>query len=152
MPATVTLSSTTLAAAAGAFDSQIKVASTSGLIPGTRLFVDQELMAVVSLGVSPWVNVLRGVDGTAAAAHHAQSVLWIGRADQFFRSDPVGRPPAEVLVSPHINAAAGNVWFAQGDFGSGPAAVRWWEKQTTTHAAGALGVIGTSVSGPESST
>jgi hypothetical protein len=150
MPATVTLSSTTLAQGAGASDSQIKVSSTSGLIPGKRLFVDGELMAVVSLGVSPWVNVRRGVDGTAAAAHPQMSTAWIGGADQFYGTDPVGAPAPEIPVSPYINAVNGSVWFARGDAGPQGISVRWWQKQDTEHAVGPLG-IRTKTSSPTAS-
>jgi len=141
MPATVTLSSTSLELTAKASDTQVKVASTSGLIPGLRLFVDGELMSVVSLGVSPWVNVRRGVDGTSAQDHYRGAVAWIGRADQFYFTDPAGSPPPEIPVSPYINAANGSLWFAQGDNIPGKdQSFRWWQKQTTTYGQGALGV------------
>lgn len=136
MPATVTLSSTTLKTAAGAPDTQVQVSSTSGLIPGVRLFVDGELMSVVSLGGGTWVKVLRGVDGSAAAAHPSMAVVYIGRADQFYAVDPVGKPPASVLVSPYINVINGTVWMAQGD----PDGVRWWQNQTATFGTGPLGI------------
>lgn len=137
MPATTTLATTTLNQSCGASDSQIKVASTSGLTAGIRLWVDRELMSVVSLGaVSPWVNVRRGVDGTAGAAHSLGSTLTVGSADQFYESDPVGAPPNVVLVSPWINVRSGDVWFAQGE----ALGTRWWQKQTTTYSAGPLGV------------
>ena len=69
MPATYTLSSTNFVVPVGKFDTQVKVASTSGLTPGSRLFADRELMQVVSLDVSTLVNVRRGVDGTLAERH-----------------------------------------------------------------------------------
>lgn len=136
MPATVTLSSTTLKTAAGASDKQIQVSSTSGLIPGIHLFADGELMSVVSLGIGTWVNVLRGVGGSAATAHPAMATVYVGRADQFYSTDPVGKPAASVLVSPWINVRNGAVWFAQGD----PDGVRWWQKQEAAHSAGPLGI------------
>jgi hypothetical protein len=140
MPATVTLSTTTLQQTAGASDSQIKVESTSGMFPGTRLWIDRELMTVVSLGVSPWVNVLRGVDGTSAQAHSSLSTVTIGRGDQFYSIDPVGRPFDAISVSPYINVLTGDVWLAQGDAQPDGTAVRWWQKVTTTYGVGALGV------------
>ena len=141
MPATVTLSSTTLATGTGASDKQIKVSSTSGLTAGIRLFIERELMSVVSLGVGTWVNVLRGVDGTAATAHPIAATAWIGRADQFYQTDPVGRPPMSPPVSPHINVRNGVVWFAQGDAGPDGLSNRWWQQQEVTHEVGPLGIL-----------
>jgi hypothetical protein len=141
MPATVTLSSTTLATGTGAADPQIKVSSVSGLTPGIRLFVDGELMSVVSLGLGTSVNVRRGVDGTASAAHPQMATVWIGRADQFYSTDPVGQPAASIPVSPYINAANGSVWFAQGDSGPASLSVRWWQQQNTARTVGPLGII-----------
>ena len=147
MPATVTLSSTTLKTAAGASDTSVQVSSVSGLVPGLRLFVDGELMAVTSLGLGTWVNVRRGVDGSAAAAHPAMASVLIGRADQFYSVDPTGRPPDQVTVSPWVNVINGAVWFAQGD----PQGMRWWQQQTTTYGTGPLGIQSTSLN-PTSST
>jgi hypothetical protein len=136
MPATVTLSTTTLQAGVDSGDRQVLVASTSGLTPDIRLWIDTELLTVVSLGVSNWVNVLRGVDGTAAQQHDSGATITIGRADQFYGSDPVGAPEPAIPISPYINAINGTVWFAQGDtVGS-----RWWQKQTATYGVGALGI------------
>lgn len=138
MPATYTLSTTTFAAPVGKFDSQVKVASTSGLAAGSRLFADQELMQVVSLGVSTLVNVRRGIDGTASQSHGTEVVVYKGAADQFYSFDPQGRPREDLLVSPHINIRTGAVWFAQGD--GTPAGQRWWQKQSIGHGVGPLGV------------
>ena len=151
MPATVTLSTTTLNEGVGSTERSVKVASTSGLTSGLRLFVDGELMTVVSLGVDPWVNVLRGVDGTAAQHHDSGATIYIGRADQFFSSDPVGAPREVIPVSPHINVINGSVWFAQGDELPAGSAQRWWQKQSTTFGVGALGVRTTTLD-PTSST
>lgn len=138
MAATVTLSTTLLNVPCSASSGQVKVASTSGLTPGVRLYVDRELMSVVSLGVSPWVSVLRGVDGTTATPHASASTVTIGSADQFYASDPGGMPPDAVLVTPHINVRTGDMFRAQGDAsGVGP---RWWEKVTTTYSIGPLGI------------
>lgn len=140
MPATVTLSSTTIAASVGASDLLVKVASTSGLSVGTRLFCEGELMAVESLEVDPWVKVRRGVDGTAASHHDSTAPVWIGRADQFYSQDPVGAPPEAVLVSPWINVINGTVWFAGGDAHPEGLPYRWWSKQQAAYGQGALGV------------
>jgi hypothetical protein len=151
MPATVTLGTTALSAEAAPSDRQVKVVSTSGLATGTRLFVDSEMMTVAGFGVGNWVNVLRGVDGTAAQLHDAGATAWIGRADQFFSSDPVGAPRDAILVSPHINTTNGAIWFALGDGTPEGQTNRWWSKQSTTHSIGALGVNAIAVD-PQSST
>lgn len=143
MPATVTLSTTTLSAAVGASDTRVRLASTSGLFAGTRLYVDGELMQVVGLDVDSWVNVKRGVDGTIGAAHPSSVTVYIGRADQFYDHDPVGRPDASILVSPYINAVSGKVWFAQGDASN--TANRWWQLQTVSYETGALGIRSTTL-------
>lgn len=142
MPATVTLSTTTLAAPVGPSDGAVKLTSTSGVYPGYRLFVNGELMDVISLGVDPWVNVRRGVDGTKGLDHPSLATVYIGQASQFYAKDPVGRPPNAIPVSPHINVITGAVWFAQGDTVQADSN-RWWQKQTTTYGEGPLGVITT---------
>ena len=138
MPATYTLSTTTFAVPVGKSDTQVKVASTSGLTPGMRLFADRELMQVVSLDVSSLVNVRRGVDGTKAERHGTEVTVWTGTGDQFFSLDPEGQPRPDLLVSPHINVRTGDVWFAQGDGIEG--GQRWWQKQAIEHSVGDLGV------------
>ena len=115
MPATVTLPTTTLGVGVLDKDTLVSLASTSGVFAGIRLFIDGELMKVVSLDVDPWVRVIRGVDGTSAAPHPSTATVYIGRGDQFYQNDPVGRPPAAIPVSPYINVINGSVWFAQGD-------------------------------------
>ena len=140
MPATETLSTTTLSLSVGAADRQVKVVSTSGLLPGRQLFIAGELMEVVSIGIDPWVKVLRGRGGTAGVAHDSGTTIYVGRADQFYVSDPVGSPPNAILVSPYINVTTGGIWFARGDTLPGEHAKRWWQKQTITYSEGALGV------------
>lgn len=140
MASTVSLSSTTLAQPISATADLIKVSSTTGILPGLRLFVDGELMSVVSLQVDPWIKVLRGRDGTASAAHLETSQVWIGRGDQFFDQDPTGLPPAATPVSPYINVRNGSVWFTQGDDVPSGQSLRWWQKQTTTYDQSSLGV------------
>ncbi len=143
MPATVTLSTTTLAATIERDTRMVKIASTSGILPGTRLVIpgpDREVMTVLSLGPDPWVIVQRGMDGTVASQHVGGITVYIARGDQLYSTDPVGRPAEAIPVSPWINVRNGKVWFAQGDtlpIGQGD---RWWQEQETTREAGALGV------------
>lgn len=138
MAALATLSTTTLGAAASATDLAIRLVSTTDVAAGTRLWIDRELLAAVRVGVDGWVDVRRGVDGTAASLHAPNATVTIGRADQFFDHDPVGVPPAEVLVDPWINVITGDTWKAEGD--SLGDSARYWTKRVTTRSTGALGV------------
>jgi hypothetical protein len=133
MPATVTLSSTTLLPQVGASDNLLTLTSTSGIYPGMRLFIDQELMGVTGFGVGTQVTVTRGLEGTSGAIHNSGAIVWIGTPEQFYSRDPVGRPPIATPVAPWINVRNGNVWFAQGDATPIGAATRWWQLATSTY-------------------
>lgn len=156
MPATVTLSSTTLAQAVNGSDIRIKLTSTTGVLPGLRLFISAiggsgELVRVVKLEPDPWVTVARGVDGSKAQAHSAGDTVYIGRADQFYCCPPMGRPDAAIPVSPYIDVQAGRVYFAQGDTTPSTTADRWWSEVTNTRTSGPLGVRSSTLD-PTSST
>lgn len=140
MAALVTLSTTTLSADVDPNDQVVTLGSTSGVLPGMRLYVDQELMGVVTLGVGTSVTVARGLDGTATTRHASSRTVTIGQASQFYGSDPIGPPPAALLVSPWINVRSGAQWTAQGDESGPDAAARWWARTEHTHAVGAFGV------------
>jgi hypothetical protein len=133
---TESLSGTNLATAINASDNVIVVDDVSRLFLGARLFVDHELMEVERIGPGKAVTVRRGVDGTIASAH-AAVVLMLGRGDQFYMADPVGRPPDAPLVFPYVNALTGDLWMSEGDQeGTG---YRYWQKVTFNVVAGALG-------------
>ena len=151
MPATVTLAVTSLSLPVGPSDGQFKLASTTGIVPGLFLWLDKELVRVLSLGINPWVNVIRGQGGTGGIPHASSVAVYIGRGDQFYSKDPVGRPPEAIHVSPWINTRNGKVWFAQGDTEPPGVADRWWQEEAVTYDVGALGVR-TRTSTPTSST
>lgn len=136
----VTLSTTTLAARVDPGDLSVSLASTSGVLPGMGLYVDRELMEVLSLGLGTSVNVLRGVEGTATTAHASSQPVTIGKLSEFYQQDPVGAPPADVLITPWINTVNGTSWTVQGDETGPDQQARWWAKTQSTHAVGALGV------------
>ena len=140
MAALATLTTTTLSTDVEPNDSSVQLASTSGVLPGMRLYIDQELMGVQSLGLGTSVNVLRGVDGTATTRHASSRAVVIGQASQFYDYDPIGPPPPQVLVTPWINVRTGAQWTAQGDETGASGADRWWAKTEHTHGVGALGV------------
>jgi hypothetical protein len=140
MPARVNLSTTTLDRTVTARDSLIRLASTSGVLPGKFLYFDGELCKVVALDVDQWVKVLRGQDGSRTIDHPSSVTVYIGDGGQFYQTDPVGRPPETFEVSPWINVQNGTVWFAQGDNDPVGLADRWWQVQRTTYDQGPLGI------------
>src|SRR5678815_1405370 len=149
MPATTTLATTTLTNSLGVTGNRLVVASMAGMVPGIRLFIEGELMAVV--GSNGVVDVKRGVDGTAAQPHSAGATVYIGRADQFYQGPPVGIPAAVIEVSPYIDTLSGAVWFAQGDASSPGSLSRFWQQQTATRTAAPMGFRSTTLD-PTSST
>lgn len=152
MPATVTLSTTALTNGINPRDQEFRLNSYSGILPGYRLFVDRELMTVVSVrSDSNGVDVTRGVDGTAATDHSSSAVVTIGKADQFYQSDPQGAPAGAIEVSPYINTRNGKVFYAQGDSQPTGVTYRWWQDVTQTYGFGPLG-IRTQTAAPTSST
>lgn len=155
MPATVTLSGTLLDQPVDASSSRIKLQRTNsvGAFPGIYLFVDRELMKLVSFAPSGggWCNVLRGVSGTSGAPHDSGAAVFVGRGDQFYSTDPVGAPPEAIPVSPYINVINGTIWFAQGDSEPTGRTYRWWQPLTIGIKPGALGFLTADVN-PTSST
>lgn len=143
MSATVTLSTTTLARGCGVTDTQVQVASVSGLQPGMVLYADRELVTYIrtlvpSADLGPWIEVKRGVGGTGATPHSGGTILTFGRPDQFYSVDPVGLPPAVVPVLPYINVQTGDYWDLQGD--ENVAGERWWAKKINTREVTSLGI------------
>jgi len=141
MPASATLATTTLTYQIDPADHELIVASGSGIYPGYRLWIDRELITVKSLPDSlNTVKVIRGVDGTAPSRHSSSSTVTIGRADQFFATDPYGAPGSVVAVSPYINVLNGKIWYAQGDALPDGLTRRWWQEVTYTYPGVPLGI------------
>lgn len=139
--ATVTLSTTTTTARVGSGDSQVILASLTGVAPGSFLWMDAELMRVQALtGVGNAVIVRRGVEGSASGVHANGVTVTIGRGDQFYASDPVGVPPSPPLVLPYINVVNGTVWQPVGDEVGPGTDARFWQKQIVAPGSGAFGV------------
>ncbi len=144
--ATASLGTTTFSSTVEPGDTQVILSSTSGIAPGVRLFCDRELLAVVMLtGLGNAAVVRRGVDGTSSSRHATNATVWVGRADQFYDSDPYGLPPANLPVYPYINVRTGDVWAAEGDELGPGVSGRVWSKVTQSIDAGALGVNQTNV-------
>lgn len=79
------LASTTLAAAIGASDGSLTVASATSLAVGRYLRIDDEVMQVQSgyVTAATLVPVARGVNGTAARAHPVTATIVHGAAADF---------------------------------------------------------------------
>lgn len=151
MAAIETLAQTTLALTVAARDGRIKLTSTANVVPGLFVWFDGELSKVLTVEAQNWVTVQRGQGGSPARMHVGGVTAYIGRGDQFYSTDPVGRPPDQIRVSPHINTMNGSVWFSQGDMEPAGQGDRWWQKQAITRTIGALGVRVTTAD-PETST
>lgn len=114
---TNTLFGTTLSAAITNSQNSFSVASVAHIVPTTNtyntdLFVDAELMVVVSQPSGTTVNVLRGQGGTKATAHVASSVVIIGKPAWFYAFDPQGAcTAASTLVGPVVNYKNGQQWI-----------------------------------------
>lgn len=122
-------------------DSLLTLTSTADVKPGYGLFVERELMVVDRLGpLTGQVVVRRGCGGSAATAHATNAAIYIGRMDQFYQSDPVGLPPAQLPVYPYINVVNGKIWIAQGDEAASDLQGRVWAEVTTAMTTGALGI------------
>lgn len=139
MSALATLTTTTLATDVSSSDSLVKLTSTSGVVPGVCLYCEQELMTVDRLDGNGFAIVHRGDEGTAARAHTSLAPITIGRAHQFYQTNPFGAAPAVQLVTPWINVLTGEQWTAQGDE-TGLSPNLWWARTEYTHTVGALGV------------
>lgn len=86
------------------------------------LYIDRELMAVVSVQGNT-VQVQRGVQGTVASPHANGTMVLIGRNLWFYGNDPGSTPgagagvsgstcvPASILVTPYLNYRTGAQWI-----------------------------------------
>lgn len=135
-----TLGQTTLGATITAGQTQIPLASVTGVngygpnlqpiissstSPQSHLFIDREEIQVLSVNtVSKIVQVTRGVNGTRGAAHRSGQMVLSGPAIAFYTYDPGGTPgsvggstggdnctTANVLVTPWLNVRTGAQWL-----------------------------------------
>lgn len=141
MSSTVTLATTTLTYGIGSGDGELTLASVTGIVPSSQLFIDKELFDVLNVvDGTTRVKVKRGFDGSAAGPHSSGAVVWIGMPHQFYSTDPAGVPPAITPVAPYINVINGNIWYSQGDAMPDGAVNRWWQLATPSYGYGSLGV------------
>lgn len=117
------LTTTTLSTAVGSPTADtVVLASATTAAAGGVLYIDRELMGIVSVSGTS-VRVTRGQQGTAAAPHGASSIVIIGPAASLQASGPYGLssfgqsdPPmgscttAPYRFLPIINVVSGDVW------------------------------------------
>lgn len=131
---TNTLTTTTLSSAvANGTVSAVQVASATGISgvtasnPGSFLYIDRELMQVISVSGTT-INVFRGQGGTAATPHLTGMLVWIGNGD-WFSNGSVGSVPQGTCTAssqyyyPHIHVLDGSMFTcsAEGRWGyAGP--------------------------------
>ena len=131
----------TLLTSVGEGDTSVNLSSVVGIIPGYHcIFVDDELIKIVSFGLGTSVNGIRGIEGTTNERHGSGSAVYIGPAHYFNYRDPNGIPGRPPLTNPWINLLNGNVWFAEGDESGPNVDARRWVLQTTMLGAGPLGI------------
>ena len=89
------------------------VGQSSGPGTGTAIYIDRELMSVISVNTSAKsVNVLRGINGTLATAHKASTMVLYGNPNAFVNFDQAGScVVAQVPAQPSINVFTGNQWL-----------------------------------------
>jgi len=90
--------STTLALPVSVTDSQVVLASGTGVLPGMLLYFDRETMQIASV-FGATVQVYRGIQNTNVLAHSAGVPAYFGTADQFFSSDPKGACSANAALT-----------------------------------------------------
>ena len=98
------LTSTTLLAACAPADKLLTLNSTAGVVKGALLGIESEIIQVAGLtGVGTQVLTLRGVNGTASAAHAAAVTVYVGVPTDF------AAPVQDIVIAP-----SGSVLMGQG--------------------------------------
>ena len=137
---TETLATTTTAAQVNPGDSIVTLASLAGVTTSSFLYIDEELLGVERFGVGNSVVCIRGVEGTATALHGSGSIVYIGRGDQFYVTDPIAVPLSPPPVLPYINLRNGKFWQPVGDETGPSMNARYWQEQITVPLVSSLGV------------
>jgi hypothetical protein len=130
------LSTTTLSAAVTSQTQRtITVASASGIAAGGQLFIDHELMDVVSVsGTTITVNRF-----TNPSTHNSAAVVIIApaaaKSTAFVPNSGVPRAgsctPSNYAYLPIVNTDTGDVWLCWAQGSSGPNASRLWHVTNT---------------------
>lgn len=79
----MSLPTTTLSVAVGMSDTDVYLASLSGILIGAWLAIDNEIMRVSGFGSATIAKVIRAVEGTAAVQHAINTNVLIGTPSDF---------------------------------------------------------------------
>lgn len=137
------LSTTTLSAAVtSTTQTTITVASASGIAAGGQLYVDHELMNVVSVSGTT-ITVFRPQRPTT---HNSAAVVIIipaaAKATVAVTTDPAGSCTASSYAYlPLINTDTGNVWLCWAQGSSGPNTGRLWHATNTRSVNGVYSLL-----------
>ena len=94
--------STTLTSALGINDTSVSITSATGFLAGSFLLVDQEWMRVgQSYASGTSVPIIRGINGTATAAHKSGANVWVGTSAEI----PAAPPQSPVSVPGPVQRA-----------------------------------------------
>lgn len=110
------LATTTLSSAVAVTDTIVNVVSATSIVPGRLALIDGEFMQVQKSYVSGLaIPVLRGIDGSAGAAHASGANVVHGLAADF-ANPPVGNPvavtqPQDFSMTRQSYTAAGAIAF-----------------------------------------
>jgi len=131
LPAQVTTSQTTTTANYTTGQTTLRLTTTTGMASAvlggfnTELFIDQELMGVITVVNSTTVTVQRGIQGTRESTHLSGALVWFGPPNYFSvqNYDPTGSCTAANNVNnPIPYVVTGNVWTCPT---AGPRASLW---------------------------
>lgn len=124
--AATSLTATSLSAAVNATQNTVTVASATGLTVGWIMYVDREAMVIRSIS-STTITVMRGTNGTAAAAHGSGAGVLAQVPQAFFLTDPSGacNTTTEDYL-PHVNLVNGSIYDCIGTTASSVTGAGFW--------------------------
>lgn len=102
---------TTLANAITDYDTQLVVASASGVSLDGILYLDHEAMRVTGINGTA-IAVRRGTEGTRAWSHAAGATIYTGPASAFIQIDLYGTCTYPSAIT-RLNVLNGNIWQCQ---------------------------------------
>jgi len=126
---------TTLSGAITATATTITLASGTGFTAGNFVYVDNEVMRIVSVSGAN-ITVQRGQLGTVARAHANAEPVITGAAGHFQTTDPdygatCTRGSGQAVFLPRINVLNGLVWQCGGEAENGRSGLAWTATTTS---------------------
>lgn len=115
-----TITNTTLSAAVTATTFTVTVASATGAVAGSFIYVDRELM-LINAASGTTLTVQRAQGGTGPQGHASGATVLVGTGAQFQSVDPnygtCTTSSYRATTKPWVNTTNGNVWLCR--FGAG---------------------------------